>query len=84
MEKDFWRITTVRLIINHVKNSFYDRMRFLSETVTRMIDSDTSENTYQQVSKKATRSMGWNYLSFGLKKLLNLVSVAILAHLLTP
>jgi len=49
-----------------------------------MIDSDTSENTYQQVSKKATRSMGWNYLSFGLKKLLNLVSVAILAHLLTP
>jgi lipopolysaccharide exporter len=39
---------------------------------------------YQQVSQKATRGMGWNYLSFGLRKILNLIGLAILAHLLTP
>lgn len=39
---------------------------------------------YQQVSKKATRSMGWNYLAFGLRKFLNLVSISILAHILSP
>lgn len=49
-----------------------------------MIDTDAAQSNYQQVSKKATRSMGWNYLTFGLRKLLNLISISILAHLLLP
>lgn len=39
---------------------------------------------FQEVTQKATRSMGWNYLSFGLGKILSLLTVSILAHLLAP
>jgi O-antigen/teichoic acid export membrane protein len=46
--------------------------------------SDSSQDKYHEVTKKATRSMGWNYLSFGLGKLLNIITVSILAHLLAP
>ncbi len=46
--------------------------------------SENSNNNFKDVTKKATRSMGWNYLSFGLGKALNLATVSILAHLLAP
>lgn len=46
--------------------------------------NSSSEDHYQKVTNKATRSMGWNYLSFGLGKVLNIVTVSILAHLLAP
>ncbi len=46
--------------------------------------TEFSPEIYQQVSRKATRGMGWNYLSFGLRKLVNLAGISILAHLLTP
>lgn len=46
--------------------------------------TDIPQNKYQEVTKKATRSMGWNYLSFGLGKILNITTVSILAHLLAP
>ena len=42
------------------------------------------EDQYQEVKKKAARGMGWNYLSFGLGKVLSLITIAILAHLLPP
>ena len=38
----------------------------------------------QEFAQKATRGVGWNYLSFGLSKALSLVIVSILAHLLSP
>ena len=38
----------------------------------------------QEFAHKATRGVGWNYLSFGLSKSLSLVIVSILAHLLSP
>jgi O-antigen/teichoic acid export membrane protein len=46
--------------------------------------TDNSQDTYHKVTKKAARSMGWNYLSFGLGKLLNIITVSILAHILAP
>jgi O-antigen/teichoic acid export membrane protein len=46
--------------------------------------TDHSQDKYHEVTKKATSSMGWNYLSFGLGKLLNIITVSILAHLLAP
>ncbi|MCA9735638.1 lipopolysaccharide biosynthesis protein [candidate division KSB1 bacterium] len=42
------------------------------------------QNTYQDVKKKATAGMGWNYFSFGLGKTLNIATTAVLAHLLAP
>lgn len=42
------------------------------------------QDNYQEVTKKATRSMGWNYLSLGLGKALNIITVSVLAHLLAP
>jgi len=44
----------------------------------------TQEQHYEEVTKKATKGMGWNYLSFGLSKALNIATVSILAHLLVP
>ena len=41
-------------------------------------------STPHEISKKVVRNAGWNYLSFGLSKALNLVTISILAHLLTP
>lgn len=38
----------------------------------------------QEIGKKVAHNAAWNYLSFGLGKALNLVTVSILAHLLTP
>jgi PST family polysaccharide transporter len=46
--------------------------------------TDNSKEKYQEVTKKAARSMGWNYLSFGLGKILNIATISILAHLLAP
>jgi O-antigen/teichoic acid export membrane protein len=46
--------------------------------------TENFQDNYQEVTKKATRSMGWTYLSFGLSKILNIVTVSILAHLLAP
>jgi len=46
--------------------------------------TDPSQPTSHEIGKKVARNAGWNYLSFGLSKGLNLVTVAILAHLLTP
>ena len=42
------------------------------------------EDQYQEVKKKAASGMGWNYLSFGLAKILNLVTISILARFLVP
>ena len=46
--------------------------------------ADSSVEKYQEVTRKASRGLGWNYLSFGLGKILNLVTISILAHLLVP
>jgi O-antigen/teichoic acid export membrane protein len=39
---------------------------------------------YQKITKRAAHGMGWNYLSFGASKAINLLTLAILAHLLIP
>jgi PST family polysaccharide transporter len=44
----------------------------------------TESVDYQDVAKRTTHGLGWNYLSFGLSKLLNLLTVSVLAHLLVP
>lgn len=36
------------------------------------------------IGKKVAKGAGWNYLSFGLSKALNIISFSIIAHLLTP
>ncbi|MBI5954339.1 MAG: lipopolysaccharide biosynthesis protein [Chloroflexi bacterium] len=46
--------------------------------------TDNPQEHYHEVTKKATRGMGWKYLSFGLSKGLNILTVSILAHLLAP
>jgi PST family polysaccharide transporter len=46
-----------------------------------MISSETEKNN---IGKKVAKNAGWNYLSFGLGKVLNIVSFSIIAHLLTP
>ena len=38
----------------------------------------------QEFAQRATRGAGWNYLSFGLSKVLSLVIVSVLAHILSP
>lgn len=37
-----------------------------------------------EFAKKTTRGVGWNYLSFGLRKVLSLAIVSVLAHILSP
>ncbi len=49
-----------------------------------MDEIEAPPSAYQQVSKKTTRGIGWNYLTFGVRKLLNLIAISILAHLLSP
>jgi lipopolysaccharide exporter len=49
-----------------------------------MTDDSKHDHLYKEVVKKAARGLGWNYLSYGLSKILNLITIAILAHLLTP
>ncbi len=44
----------------------------------------SEEHQYQDVKKKAARGMGWTYLSFGLAKALNLLTISILARFLVP
>lgn len=46
--------------------------------------TDSTEEKYQVVTKKATMGMGWNFLSFGGTKLLTLGTLSVLAHLLSP
>ena len=45
------------------------------------MDQQTSSG---EIGQTVVRNAGWNYLSFGLGKALNLVTISILAHLLTP
>ena len=45
---------------------------------------DHPQTSSQEIGKKVASNAAWNYLSFGLGKALNLVTVSILAHLLTP
>jgi PST family polysaccharide transporter len=49
-----------------------------------MTVADQQVPSSREIGKKMARNAGWNYLSFGLSKALNLVTVSILAHLLTP
>jgi PST family polysaccharide transporter len=44
----------------------------------------TSENGGGELTRKTIRGIGWNYATFGLGKVLSLVTTAILARLLTP
>lgn len=46
--------------------------------------ADLSTQDYKEITKRATHSMGWNYLSFGASKAINLITLSILAHLLVP
>lgn len=46
--------------------------------------AQVSTEDYQEITKRATHSMGWNYLSFGASKAVNLITLSILAHLLAP
>lgn len=39
---------------------------------------------YKEVTKKAVRGIGWNYFAFGFSKVLNITTISILGHLLTP
>lgn len=45
---------------------------------------ETHQTEYKEVTKKAVRGIGWNYFSFGLAKVLNIATISVLAHLLTP
>lgn len=38
----------------------------------------------EEIARKTTRGIGWNYLSFGFAKALSFLSLSILAHMLTP
>ena len=42
------------------------------------------ESETHEIGKKVAKNAGWNYLSFGLGKALNIISFSIIAHLLTP
>lgn len=44
----------------------------------------TPEPETDKIGKKVAKNAGWNYLSFGLSKALNIISFSIIAHLLTP
>jgi O-antigen/teichoic acid export membrane protein len=46
--------------------------------------NDSSEEKYYEITEKATRGAGWNYLIFGSTKFLTLITLAILARLLPP
>ena len=49
-----------------------------------MNSSDQLPTLSHEIGKKVASNAAWNYLSFGVSKALNLVTVSILAHLLTP
>lgn len=49
-----------------------------------MPDSSNQEEYLKEVTQKAALGMGWNYLAFGLGKLLNIVTISILARILSP
>ena len=49
-----------------------------------MNSSDQLPTSSHEIGKKVASNAAWNYLSFGVSKALNLVTVSILAHLLTP
>jgi O-antigen/teichoic acid export membrane protein len=46
--------------------------------------NNSSDEKYQEVTKKATHSLGWHTLSFGGTKLLTLITLSVLARLLPP
>jgi O-antigen/teichoic acid export membrane protein len=46
--------------------------------------SEHSSKSYEEVTEKAARGMGWHYLSFGGAKFLSLITLSILARLLLP
>jgi len=49
-----------------------------------MNSTDQPQTSSHEIGKKVASNAAWNYLSFGLSKALNLITVSILAHLLTP
>ncbi len=49
-----------------------------------MASVDQPPSSSHEIGKKVAHNAAWNYLSFGLGKALNLVTISILAHLLTP
>jgi O-antigen/teichoic acid export membrane protein len=49
-----------------------------------MNSTDQLQTSSHEIGKKVASNAAWNYLSFGVSKALNLVTVSILAHLLTP
>jgi O-antigen/teichoic acid export membrane protein len=46
--------------------------------------NNAKEDNIEELKQKAARGIGWNYISFGLGKFLNLVTLSILAHILPP
>lgn len=49
-----------------------------------MIPPEQPQQPSHNIARKVTRGVGWNYLSYGLSKTISLVTVSVLAHLLTP
>lgn len=49
-----------------------------------MMSTDQHVSSSHEIGEKVARNAAWNYLSFGLGKALNLLTVSILAHILTP
>lgn len=49
-----------------------------------MTSVNQPSSSSHEIGKKVAHNAVWNYLSFGLGKVINLVTVSILAHLLTP
>lgn len=48
------------------------------------VEVGDDDSKYKEITRKATHGMAWNYLSFGSGKILNLVTISILAHILPP
>ena len=49
-----------------------------------MSTSKSENKKISEITQKAVQGIGWNYLSFGLGKILSLTTISILAHILTP
>ena len=49
-----------------------------------MSSEHSNQSDSEHIGRKVTRGVGWNYLSYGLGKTISLVTVSILAHLLSP
>ena len=49
-----------------------------------MTETEKAPDQYKEVTRKTIHGIGWNYLAFGFGRALNIVSISILAHLLSP